>query len=145
MKLAGKTAIVTGRGAASVEPSRSSSPPKALSVVVNDLDPGPAKETVELIEEIGAPRSRAGSVTSTRLHRRAGGGRRRLLRWARHRVNNAGYTWDSVIQKTADEQWEAMIDIHLTAPFRLLRSASTVMREAAKKEAAEGRTSSARS
>ena len=41
-------------------------------------------------------------------------------------MNNAGYTWDSVIQKTADEQWEAMLDIHLTAPFRLLRSAAPV-------------------
>ena len=55
-------------------------------------------------------------------------------------VNNAGYTWDSVIQKTEDEQWEAMLDIHLTAPFRLLRSAAPVLREAAKKDAAEGRS-----
>jgi hypothetical protein len=36
-------------------------------------------------------------------------------------VNNAGYTWDSVIQKTTDEQWYAMIDVHMTAPFRILR------------------------
>jgi 3-oxoacyl-[acyl-carrier protein] reductase len=37
-------------------------------------------------------------------------------------VNNAGYTWDSVIQKMSDEQWYAMIDVHLTAPFRILRA-----------------------
>src|SRR5207244_45833 len=53
-------------------------------------------------------------------------------------VNNAGYTWDSVIQKTSDEQWQAMIDIHLTAPFRLLRSAPPVLREAAKRERQAG-------
>jgi 3-oxoacyl-[acyl-carrier protein] reductase len=51
-------------------------------------------------------------------------------------VNNAGYTWDSVIQKTTDEQFQAMLDIHLITPFRILRAASTYLREAAKKEAA---------
>ncbi len=39
-------------------------------------------------------------------------------------VNNAGYTWDNVIQKTTDEQFQAMLNIHLMAPFRILRAAS---------------------
>jgi 3-oxoacyl-[acyl-carrier protein] reductase len=51
-------------------------------------------------------------------------------------VNNAGYTWDSVIQKTTDEQFQAMLDIHLVTPFRILRAASAYIREAAKREAA---------
>jgi 3-oxoacyl-[acyl-carrier protein] reductase len=55
-------------------------------------------------------------------------------------VNNAGYTWDNVIQKTTDEQFQAMLDIHLTAPFRILRAASAYIRQAAKREIAEGRT-----
>jgi 3-oxoacyl-[acyl-carrier protein] reductase len=54
-------------------------------------------------------------------------------------VNNAGYTWDNVIQKTTDEQFQAMLDVHLVAPFRILRAASNFIREAAKREAAEGR------
>lgn len=54
-------------------------------------------------------------------------------------VNNAGYTWDSVVQKTSDEQFQAMLDIHLVAPFRLLRAASHWMRDAAKKEKEAGR------
>ena len=49
-------------------------------------------------------------------------------------VNNAGYTWDSVIQKTTDEQFQAMLDIHVTAPFRLLRAASHWLREKSKAE-----------
>ncbi|HEY7306133.1 MAG TPA: SDR family NAD(P)-dependent oxidoreductase [Bryobacteraceae bacterium] len=49
-------------------------------------------------------------------------------------VNNAGYTWDNVIQKTTDEQFEAMLDIHVVAPFRMLRAASRWIRETAKKE-----------
>ena len=39
-------------------------------------------------------------------------------------VNNAGYTWDNVIQKMTDEQWDAILDVHLKAPFRILRAAS---------------------
>jgi 3-oxoacyl-[acyl-carrier protein] reductase len=54
-------------------------------------------------------------------------------------VNNAGYTWDSVIQKTTDNQFQAMLDIHLVTPFRILRAASTYIREAAKREAAHNK------
>jgi 3-oxoacyl-[acyl-carrier protein] reductase len=51
-------------------------------------------------------------------------------------VNNAGYTWDSVIQKTTDEQFQAMLDIHLVTPFRILRAASDYLRSTAKSESA---------
>ena len=51
-------------------------------------------------------------------------------------VNNAGYSWDNVIQKTSDEQFQAMLDIHLLTPFRILRAASRFIRESAKKEIA---------
>ena len=54
-------------------------------------------------------------------------------------VNNAGYTWDNVIQKMSDEQFQAMLDIHLVAPFRILRAASMHIRESAKREIAAGR------
>jgi len=53
-------------------------------------------------------------------------------------VNCAGFSWDSVIQKTTDEQFLAMLNIHVVAPFRLLRAASSYLREAAKQEAANG-------
>ncbi len=54
-------------------------------------------------------------------------------------VNNAGYTWDSVIQKTTDEQFQAMLDIHVVAPFRVLRAAANWIRERAKKENEESK------
>ena len=38
-------------------------------------------------------------------------------------MNNAGYTWDSVVQKMTDEQWRAIIDVHLIAPSGFLRAA----------------------
>ncbi len=44
-------------------------------------------------------------------------------------VNNAGYAWDGVIHKMTDEQFEAMLDIHLKAPFRIPRAASDFIRD----------------
>ncbi len=37
------------------------------------------------------------------------------------------------------EQWYAILDVHLTAPFRILRAASDFIRSAAKQEAAAGK------
>jgi 3-oxoacyl-[acyl-carrier protein] reductase len=141
MKLDGKTAIVTGSGRGIGRAIALKLASEGTRVVVNDLDPGPAKETVELIRERnGSAVAVPGSVTES-------GFTDDLVSAAIEEydgldivVNNAGYTWDSVIQKTSDDQWDAMLDIHLTAPFRLLRSAAPVLREAAKREAAEGRT-----
>jgi acyl-CoA dehydrogenase len=54
-------------------------------------------------------------------------------------VNTAGYTWDATIQKMTDEQFQAMLDVHLVAPFRILRAAAEPIRIMAKKEAEAGR------
>lgn len=53
-------------------------------------------------------------------------------------VNNAGHTWDGPLHTMGDEQWSAMLDIHATAPFRVLRAAAPHLREPAKRERAEG-------
>lgn len=39
-------------------------------------------------------------------------------------VNNAGYNWDSALDTMSDEQLQAMLDVHVVAPFRLLRAAA---------------------
>ena len=52
-------------------------------------------------------------------------------------VNNAGYTWDGVVHKMTDEQFQAMLDIHTIVPFRVIRALAPSWREAAK-EAASG-------
>jgi 3-oxoacyl-[acyl-carrier protein] reductase len=43
-------------------------------------------------------------------------------------VNNAGYTWDGVIHKITDKQWDTMLAVHNTAPFRLVRQAAPYFR-----------------
>ena len=44
-----------------------------------------------------------------------------------------------MIGKMTDQQFDAMLDVHVKAPFRILRAASHVIRDAAAAEAAEGR------
>jgi 3-oxoacyl-[acyl-carrier protein] reductase len=54
-------------------------------------------------------------------------------------VNNAGYTWDAVVHRMTDEQFQAMLDIHTIVPFRVTRAIAPSWRDAAKAEAAEGK------
>ena len=54
-------------------------------------------------------------------------------------VNNAGYTLDAPIHKMSDDWFQRMLDIHLIAPFRIIRAAAPHLREPAKAEKAEGR------
>jgi 3-oxoacyl-[acyl-carrier protein] reductase len=54
-------------------------------------------------------------------------------------VNNAGYTVDAPIHKMSDEQFQAMLDIHLIVPFKVIRAAAPHLREPAKKEREEGK------
>lgn len=53
-------------------------------------------------------------------------------------VNAAGYTMDRTFHNLTDEAFQAMLDIHTLAPFRLLRAAAPHLREPAKTERAEG-------
>jgi 3-oxoacyl-[acyl-carrier protein] reductase len=43
-------------------------------------------------------------------------------------VNNAGFTWDGVIHKMTDKQWDTIIALHNTAPFKLVRAAASYFR-----------------
>ena len=53
-------------------------------------------------------------------------------------VNNAGFHWDSPLHKMSDAQWQAMLDIHMTVPFRILRAAGPHFVEAGQREAQAG-------
>lgn len=139
MRLEGKTAIVTGSGRGIGQAIALKLAGEGANVVVNDLDPEPADATVKLIgDQPGGAVSVPGSVTEAGFTDDLVNAAVDTFGGLDIVVNNAGYTWDSVIQNTNDDQWQAMLDIHLTAPFRLLRSAAPFMREAAKREVAAG-------
>ena len=53
-------------------------------------------------------------------------------------VNNAGYVWNSAMHNHSDEQWDAMLTMHATAPFRILRAYYPWLKQRVAQERAEG-------
>ena len=135
--LSGKVAIVTGAGRGIGRAIAGKLSAAGAAVVVNDLDEQPAAETVATLG--GKAVAISGDITASGFPQHLVDRALSELGSIDIIVNNAGYTWDNVIQKTTDEQFQAMLEIHVTAPFRLLRAASAFLREAGKREAAEGR------
>jgi 3-oxoacyl-[acyl-carrier protein] reductase len=136
-----KVAIVSGSGRGIGRHIALKLAAEGAAVVVNDLDDGLVKETVGEItaaggRAVGAP----GSVTAPAFADEFVAAAVETFGDLHIIVNNAGYTWDNVVQKTTDEQWDAMLDVHLTAPFRILRAAQRVISAAAKREQAAGTT-----
>ena len=138
--LAGKVALVTGAGRGIGRAIAVKLASEGASVVVNDLDPEPAAETVAAVEALGGNAEAVpGDVTAQDFAERFVAAAVERFGGLDILVNNAGYTWDGVIHKQSDDQWQAMLAVHLTAPFRILRAASEVIRDAAKREAEAGR------
>jgi len=138
-KLEGKVAIITGSGRGIGRSIALKLASEGASIVVNDLDAEPAEETVQAIREAGGQAAACiGSVTAPDFAERFVGTAMSEYRGLDIVVNNAGYTWDNVIQKMSDEQWYAMIDCHLTAPFRILRAAQPIISKLAKAEKEAG-------
>jgi len=139
-KLEGKVAIVTGSGRGIGRAVALKFASEGARVIVNDLDQVPADEVVaEIVKTGGTAVAFAGSVVAPDFGSN-------IVKLALDTfgavdiiVNNAGYTWDNVIQKMSDEQWDAIVDCHLKAPFMLLRAAQPYFREASKAEADAGR------
>jgi 3-oxoacyl-[acyl-carrier protein] reductase len=138
--LTGKTAIVTGAGRGIGRAIAVQLAALGASVMVNDLDASVLGETEALLTASGAKAAAlAGDLTDPALPDALVAATLERFGAVDIVVNNAGYAWDSVIQKTTDEQFQAMLDIHLVAPFRMMRAASEHIRSSAKREAAEGR------
>ena len=139
-KLDGRIALVSGSGRGIGREIARKLASDGARVVVNDLDSDMAHETAATIRGAGGEALVcAGSVTEDGFAETFVGAAVNEFGGVDIIVNNAGYTWDSVVQKMTDEQWRAIIDVHLTAPFRILRAAQPVIAAAAKEEAAKGR------
>jgi 3-oxoacyl-[acyl-carrier protein] reductase len=134
--LDGKAAIVTGSARGIGRATAELLAEQGAQVLINDLDGDVAEEASN--EIAGETVAFAGDLTQdgvpdTLVQTAVDAfGRLDIL------VNNAGFTWDGPIHKMADEQFQAMIDIHTVVPFRVLRAAAPHLREPAKQERDEG-------
>ena len=139
-QLDGKVAIVTGSGRGIGQAIALSLAREGASVVINDLDEGPAKETLALIAASGGRAVACnGDVSAPDFGERIVKTAVDTFGDCHIVVNNAGYTWDNVIQKMTDEQWDAILGVHLTAPFRILRAFVNHLRPAVEAEHNAGR------
>jgi 3-oxoacyl-[acyl-carrier protein] reductase len=134
--LDGKAAIVTGSARGIGRATAELLAGEGAQVLINDLDGDAAEEAAGEIQ--GETATFAGDLTKE-------GVPEQLVEKAVEAfgkldivVNNAGYTWDGPIHKMADDQFQAMLDIHTVVPFRVLRAAAPHLREPAKKEREEG-------
>jgi len=136
--LDGKTALVTGAGRGIGRAIARRLVSAGARVMINDLDETMLRESEAELAHPGRVKHVTGDLTDPMVPEMIVHSTIDEFDSIDIIVNNAGYSWDNVIQKTTDEQFQAMLDIHLVTPFRLLRAASTYIRETAKREIANG-------
>ena len=104
-KLQGKVALVTGSGRGIGRAIALKLAREGARVVVNDLDAEPGNAVVAEIKTLGGDAVAVnGSVAEPGFADRFVGAALDKFGGLDIIVNNAGYTWDSTIQKMTDEQ-----------------------------------------
>ena len=136
--LEGKTAIVTGSGRGIGRAIARRLVSAGACVMLNDLDEKMLLESRQSLPDPQRVDFVQGDLTDPQVPGRVVEATLDTFKSLDIIVNNAGYSWDNVVQKTTDEQFQAMLEIHLVTPFRLLRAASAFIRETAKHEMAAG-------
>jgi len=134
--LEGKTALVTGAGRGIGRAIAKRLLGAGANVMVNDLDETMLLESEAELAQPARVSHITGDLTEPSIPEMIVHATLTEFGSIDIIVNNAGYSWDNVIQKTTDEQFQAMLEIHLVTPFRILRAASAYIRESAKKEIA---------
>ena len=130
--LDGRTAIITGSARGIGRATAELFCAEGAQVTINDIDGDVAEqasaeisgETIAVAGDLTRPDTPDQVVKSTV----DAFGKVDIL------VNNAGYTWDGVAHKMADDQFQAMLDIHVVVPFRMCRAIAPHMRDPAKAE-----------
>lgn len=130
--LAGQVAIITGSGQGIGAEAARLFANEGAKVVVADIDANKAQAVADGINNSvcsGSAIAVAGDVLDdsyiANLVKKAaefGSGKINII------VNNAGYTWDGVIHKMSDKQFQNIINLHATAPFKLVREAAPYFR-----------------
>jgi NAD(P)-dependent dehydrogenase (short-subunit alcohol dehydrogenase family) len=131
--LSGKVAVVTGAAAGLGRAEAIGLAHAGATVVVNDI--AAALDASDVMDEITAAGSKAVAVTGDISRRETadelvstadGLGGLSIV------INNAGITRDRMLFNMSDEDWDAVIAVHLRGHFLLTRNAATYWRAKAK-------------
>ena len=135
--LDGKAAIITGSARGIGRATAELFVSEGAKVLINDIDADVAEQASGEIQ--GETAVHAGDLTTEGACDELVASAQEAFGSVDILVNNAGYTWDGVVHRMTDEQFQAMIDIHTIVPFRMIRALAPQWREAAKAETAEGK------
>jgi 3-oxoacyl-[acyl-carrier protein] reductase len=134
--LDGKTAIITGSARGIGRATAELFAGEGAQVTINDIDGDIAEQAAGEIQgetiAISGDLTRPGACDDVVQKTIDAFGKVDIL------VNNAGYTWDGVAHRMTDEQFQAMLNIHLIVPFRMCRAVAPHMRDPAKAERDRG-------
>ncbi|VFB01062.1 3-oxoacyl-ACP reductase [Nocardia cyriacigeorgica] len=138
VSLAGRVAIVTGAGAGLGRAEALALAGAGASVVVNDL--ADSEAVAQTMAEIRALGAKAEFVAGSVAERSTAD---ELIRTATEAfggldivVNNAGITRDRMLFNMSDEDWDAVIAVHLRGHFLLCRNAGAYWRGKSKESGA---------
>lgn len=126
--LEGKVIVITGSGRGIGRETAILSAREGASVVVNDIDPDCALETLEEIRKSnGKATAYIGDVSDESCARD-------IIELAKNAfgkvdalVNNAGITQDSLLVRTDSEKWDRVIKVHLRSAFLCTKYAVSEM------------------
>ena len=134
--LDGKAAIITGSARGIGRATAELFVSEGAKVLVNDIDGDVAEQASNEIETetiaVAGDLTKPGACDEVVAKTVDAFGKVDIL------VNNAGYTWDGVAHRMTDEQYQAMLDIHVVVPFRMCRAVAPHMRDPAKEELGRG-------
>jgi 3-oxoacyl-[acyl-carrier protein] reductase len=134
--LDGKTAIITGSARGIGRATAELFAAEGAQVTINDIDGDIAQQSAGEIKgetiAVAGDLTKPGACDDVVQKTVDAFGKVDVL------VNNAGYTWDGVAHRMTDEQFQAMLDIHVVVPFRMCRAVAPHMRDPAKAERDRG-------
>jgi 3-oxoacyl-[acyl-carrier protein] reductase len=134
--LDGKTAIITGSARGIGRATAELFVAEGAQVTINDIDGDVAEQAAGEIQgetiSVSGDLTKPGACDDVVQKTVDAFGKVDIL------VNNAGYTWDGVAHRMTDEQFQAMLDIHVIVPFRMCRAVAPHMRDPAKEERDRG-------
>jgi 3-oxoacyl-[acyl-carrier protein] reductase len=138
--LSGRVAVITGAGRGIGQAVATLFVAEGARVVVNDVDAGPAAETVALCEVIAPGHAIAsiGSVTDAAEVDAMMDAAIQTFGGLDILVNNAGITRDRMAHLLEEDAWDQVVDVSLKGTFLCAKSAARHMRAAAKAELKAG-------